>query len=241
MLAYGWRIPFAISFFMIIISYFVRKNLPESFLFKTREQGHFSLKALKKDKVRIINTFIYTIGIAIGFYLLSVFTTTYLNISNKIDYQTSLYLSNSGIILLIIISPIMGKLSDIVGRKRLAIISNICLILFAVPIYFLMNLGTFYSLTIALIIFSSLIASILGPLPAILAEQFHTDTRATSIAISYNICVTIFGGTSPIISLFLIKFLHSNLAPGVYLACACLISLVATFYIRDLSNRPINN
>jgi len=233
MLAYGWRIPFVISFFMIIMSYFIRKNLPESFLFKSRTNYKFDFTLFKQYKLRITNTFIYTIGIAIGFYLLSVFTTTYLNIDDKVSYQTSLYLSNLGIILLIICNPIMGKLSDVIGRKRFAIISNSCLIIFALPIYWLINSTSFFNIILAQILFSALIASILGPLPATLAEQFPTSTRATSIAISYNMCVTIFGGTSPIISLLLIKFLHTNLAPGIYLASACFISLLATRYIKD--------
>lgn len=235
MMNYGWRIPFLVSFVLIIVSYYLRKSLPESLLFKKIENK----KLLLENKLIILKTFAFTICISIGYYLFNIFTTTYIDISHSYSKNTFSTLNNLSILLLIILTPIAGLASDYIGRRKFAIISHLLFIIFSIPIYVLLKSNTLYLMIIAQIIFSILVASSLGPLPAILAEQFKTSVRSTSIAFSYNMCVAIFGGTGPIVSLYLIKTLNTNIAPGIYLLVAAIISFFVSFSINDLTRQPL--
>jgi MHS family proline/betaine transporter-like MFS transporter len=73
-------------------------------------------------------------------------------------------------------------------------------------------------------------------LPALMAETFPVETRATGMAISYNIGVTVFGGFAPLIVATLIQATGSKLAPAFYLMALGTISLFALWQCRKTLN-----
>ena len=88
-------------------------------------------------------------------------------------------------------------------------------------------------------IFAGLIALYLAPLPAMIAEQVTTKTRCSSIAVGYNFALALFGGTAPVVNMFIIKHFASDLAPSVYLIIAGIVSLLATICMKDLTGKRL--
>lgn len=239
---FGWRIPFFLSGIVAIFIYHIRKSLPESQLFLDIKQAHSqeSRGALFiQNKRPIIRIFGYTVCVAIFFYVFNLFSATYLNTIRKFSFLESLYITNFGIIVLLITIPIAGYLSDQYGRKRMAMIATLSSLIFSIPIYMLISNSSLAVILSGQALFAILLGVYLGPLPCILAEQFNTATRCTSISIGYNLCVAIFGGTGPMVSMYLIKALNTNIAPGIYMAVAAFISLIAAFFLKEYSNKSL--
>ena len=66
-----------------------------------------------------------------------------------------------------------------------------------------------------------------APLPSLMADIFPTETRVTGMSLSYSIGVSVFGGFAPTISIFLIKFFKTPVAPSYYLIFAAVLSICA--------------
>ena len=88
-------------------------------------------------------------------------------------------------------------------------------------------------------VFAILIALYLAPLAAMIAEQVSTKLRCSSLAIAYNCVLAIFGGTAPVVNMYIISHFNSHLAPSLYIMIAGIISLIATLFMRDLTGKNL--
>ena len=91
---------------------------------------------------------------------------------------------------------------------------------------------SFATMLLALIWIGVLKATYFGALPALMSEIFPTQTRATGLAVSYNIGVTVFGGFAPFVITWLIDASGNKLAPGFYLMFCAVASLLALYVVR---------
>jgi len=239
---YGWRIPFYVNFLVVLSGYYIRLKLPESFLFSSQElqQANPFVEVIKNHKLETFKIFCYVICIAVAYYTFNVFSTAYLASLLKLNYLTSLYISIVSILLLIILIPIAGYFSDVFGRKKLTIIAITCMIVFIYPVYIGFSQKILWLALMCQFIFAILIALYLAPLPAMMAEQVKTKIRCSSVAFGYNLSLAVFGGTAPIINIYLIKNFESNLAPGVYLAITGIVSLVAVTFMKDRTGKNLS-
>ena len=73
--------------------------------------------------------------------------------------------------------------------------------------------------------------------PSMMADLFPVQTRASGMAIAYNLAVTIFGGFAPLICTLLISLTGTALAPSYYLVALALISAVALFNSQRRTGR----
>ena len=127
----------------------------------------------------------------------------------------------------------MGRSRDRVGRVRLMMWAGS---VFTLTIYAVFKVLGEHSGLVALMATMAWVgllkAVYFGALPALMAETFPIETRATGMAISYNIGVTIFGGFAPLIVASLIQATGSKLAPAYYLMLLGVISLIALWRCR---------
>ena len=80
-----------------------------------------------------------------------------------------------------------------------------------------------------------------GALPALMAELFPVATRATGMSIGYNIGVTVFGGFTPMITVWLLSATGNRSAPGFYLMFTATVSLVALAGVARSQSRRVGN
>jgi MHS family proline/betaine transporter-like MFS transporter len=100
--------------------------------------------------------------------------------------------------------------------------------LFAVLVAF----PTVWTLLAVQAIVGVLLAAILAPMPALLAELFPLATRGSGLAISYNVSVTIFGGFAPLIVTWLIGATGNKVSPSFYVLATAVVSLAALWALR---------
>ena len=128
-----------------------------------------------------------------------------------------------------IMIPLMGLLSDKVGRQRMYAISVFVLGLFIVPWFMLLNTGTTWGIVLA-----TVIAFCVGPVTAVLgtlcSEIFSANVRYTGITLGYQLGAALAGGTAPLIATGLLAKYDGDWVPVAwYLAFTVTISLIAIF------------
>ena len=114
------------------------------------------------------------------------------------------------------------------------------MILFIYPVYMGLSQKLLWLSLLSQSIFALLIALYLAPLAAMIAEQVNTKIRCSSLAIAYNLVLAIFGGTAPVVNMYLISYFHSSLAPSIYLIAAGIVSFIATLYMKDLTGQGLS-
>jgi len=132
-----------------------------------------------------------------------------------------------GLLVLLILAPAFGALSDRVGRRPLLLGSAIAIIVLTYPsLAMLTSSPSPLSLTLFQVVFAILIAAFTGTAPAAMSEIYPPEVRSTGVSIAYNSAVTIFGGFAPFIATWLIAETGYSLAPAFYVTAAMALSVV---------------
>lgn len=141
----------------------------------------------------------------------------------------------NGIMLLlsVIILPFLGKLGDKVSRKLLFFISVVGIVVLAYPLFYTVSntsLSLFITLYTIAIFLSALNFAIL---PFLMANLFPSRVRYTCIGVSYNLCSSLLGGTSPILAIYLINKLNTITAPAFIITISSLMTLGALIHLKE--------
>ena len=141
---WGWRIPFLLSGFLVIASYYIRKQLHESPLFaKAKATGTTSKSPLRDSFVNPINRrlvlialFGVTMGQGVIFYTSQFQAFTFMNATLKLDIVHSSIIMVVSMLLATPLFVYFGSLSDRIGRKKIIMTGMICGALFTIPLFY---------------------------------------------------------------------------------------------------------
>ncbi|MEY3197017.1 MAG: hypothetical protein RLZZ59_385 [Pseudomonadota bacterium] len=238
--SWGWRIPFILGIAIVLAGYYIKKHTTETPMFNTARTHHTILKSPLKEVMRnhwkdmLISIVINSTG-SLLFYLQAVFLKNYLSSERNIDHSTLNYMINSSYVIMAIFTIFSGWLSDIIGRVRIYAILNIIIMLSSFMIMEIFDIGNVEGIWIAQIILSILAASYIGAEPALQAEFYPTNVRNTALSISYNLAVSIFGGTTPYILLTLLNKTHTIVSTAYYMIGCAFFSTIALFFYKNRS------
>lgn len=237
--AWGWRIPFIIGGIIGLIGLYMRVNMEETPEFKEvkEEQKH------QEEKPNILITLLHTykemlvcIGITVfwtvAVYGLLTYMPVYLSDILGLSNQLSFLANTFSLILLIILTPIAGYLSDKFGRKKLLLTSTIGTLILIYPLFLMMASGSFPIIVLAVLILAALIAAFNGPAVVTLVELFPANIRYSSFSVGYNIAIAVFGGTAPFISTYLIQVTGFTLAPLFYILFAAIVTTITLIVVN---------
>ena len=149
------------------------------------------------------------------------------------DAGTAALLSTVASVAGLILVPLMGALSDRIGRKPLLIAAAISLIVLSYPLFLIMQSGTPWAGAVSTIGLGVILALILGVHAAAAAELFPTHTRQTGLSIAYSITAAIFAGTVPYVLTWLIAQTGNQMMPAFYLILVGLIGLAAVLTMKE--------
>jgi MHS family proline/betaine transporter-like MFS transporter len=241
---WAWRVPFILGIFTGLIGYFVRKRMPEPIQFqKAQETGglvkfplYEGIKKYKKELLRIIG--IYTLSALIT-YLIFIFMPGFAaNVLGFPLHQVSM-ISSLALAGATFLMPLGGYISDLIGRKNCLRWSAILVLLLSYPLFLYLSHGSLVSLVVTEIIFVILASCYQGTINATTVEMLPVHVRYSLIAVGYNIAYSIFGGTAPIVAMYLVKASGNKAAPGIYLMFGALIAILATVKMRETRRLPL--
>ncbi len=246
MIEWGWRVPFLIGFVLAPVGLYLRARVAESPAFsRTVETKQVArnpfVEALTTHRWPVLAAFgLSAIG-TVGNYTYNIYMPTFATTKLGLGAGASYTSATVAAIVLTVLTPVMGWLSDIIGRKPLLIASAIGYGVLSYPAFgYLSGVPDATKLLIVQSLSAVLLAMYAGPLCAILAELFPTKVRFTALSIGYGMSVTLFGGLAPFIAEYLIGATGNPVAPAYFLIFAAIVSTVTLLLLKDRTNAPLD-
>jgi MHS family citrate/tricarballylate:H+ symporter-like MFS transporter len=244
--AWGWRIPFFVGCLIIPVIFAIRRSLQESEEFLARRHRPAMREIFQSifDNWRVVLAgSMLVLMTTVSFYLITVYTPTFgkqvlhLSIADSLIVTVFVGLSN------FIWLPVMGALSDRVGRKNLLIAFTALAAMTAYPVlWWLVEAPTFGKMLSVELWLSFIYAGYNGAMVAALTEVMPIHVRTVGFSLAYSLATT-FGGSTPLIATGLIHFFGDKAAPGWWMAIAALCGLFATFFLyrkkESTARRPV--
>ena len=232
--AWGWRIPFAIGALCAVVALYLRRGMEETESFTKKEKAKESaMRTLLRHPKEVLTVVGLTMGGTLAFYTYTTYMQKYLVNTVGMSISDSTTISAATLFLFMCIQPLVGALSDKVGRRPILIAFGILGTLCTVPILTTLHTiqtwwGAFFLIMAALIIVSGY-TSINA---VVKAELFPTEIRALGVGLPYALTVSIFGGTAEYIALW---FKSIGMETGYYwYVTACIaVSLVVYVTMKD--------
>ncbi|PAF53433.1 citrate-proton symporter [Helicobacter sp. 13S00482-2] len=234
---WGWRIPFIFGCLVVPFLLVIRKTLQETPEFEAKKSlGIIKTTEILLDMFR--NWKIMTLGAlfvmmtTVTFYFITSYTPTFastiLHLSRLDSFLITAIIGASNFFWL----PVMGLLSDRIGRKPILISTTLLSILTAYPaMYFLAHHITFTNLVVVELWLSFIYGSYNGAMVVALSEVMPSSVRVLGFSLTYSLAVAVFGGFTPVISTYFIHLTDNKAMPGIWLSIAGVCSLFATIVL----------
>ncbi|MBY8861148.1 MHS family MFS transporter [Nocardia sp. CA2R105] len=210
--SWGWRLPFLISFVLIIIGLIMRLRMAESPVFEDLGQRQESRRIpivaiLRRSPRTLLLSILLTAPIAFNAYVASTYSLTY-GVKHGASQFGVLIGSLLGAIVAMMLVPVAGRLSDHFGRRPVYITMTALSALTAVPYFLILDLGGNLPYWVAqALIIAPFTQALTGGQAAFLAELFEPRYRYTGVALSREFSTAILTSTAPIVALGLVSAL----------------------------------
>jgi MFS family permease len=240
--AYGWRIPFLFSIVLVGLGLFVHFRLEDTATFRQapRPQANRGFHSPVLDALRLQFRSIF---LAAGAYIWALLSF-YILITYVVAYGTSaagLQLPRSTLLSAVLLGQIMsfvplfmaGTLSDRYGRRGIFMTGPALMCVWAFVIFPLVETRSLLGITLAIGVGLCIVCVSYGPLAAMFAELFRTQHRYSAVSLAYQISSIVGGGFGPIIATAIYQRYRSNFSISVFIACACVLSLVCASMLKE--------
>jgi MFS transporter, MHS family, proline/betaine transporter len=230
---WGWRLAFVMGLVIGIIVFLIRRQLPrEPVITAPKTETAPLIDAFRTQKKAMLQVIGFNLSTAVGFYLCFVFSTTWLHQVAAVPVPIALLLNSIGLALMMVMTPFLGALSDRIGRKTVLLIGAAGLILASVPLLGWMGHGTVLSIVTGQFGFEIFVGCFAGASPAFMVEAFPKHVRCSGLSVGYNLSMSIFGGTLPMVAVFLITETGNVLSPAWYLVGVSVIAAWMTLIMH---------
>jgi MFS family permease len=258
-LAWGWRVPFLLSFVLLGVGMFVRLKVSESPIFKaaieqekaereTAAPGNVAdvttkpvmplLQVLRRPKTLIFTMLAGAAGFALQ-VVLATFSVTYA-VSKGADRQGVLYAFAAASLISIVFVLMGGRLSDKLGRRPVMIGGLVLFIIYLVPMFALLSSNNIMLIFVAFAIGLMIHSTLFGPLAAFVSEQFGTTSRYTGASLGYQLATLLGAGFTPGIVAQIFKDSGQDTTSVVwYLAIMSVVSIVFILLTREPKNNDL--
>jgi len=207
LLAWGWRLPFAIGAGLSLVALYLRQNLTETPAFEAQkhlpEEQRGSLQVLRRYPRAVLTVVGLTAGGTLAFYT---FTTYMLKFLVNTAHMSKAAAANSSFWSLLAFAgmqPVFGALSDRIGRRPLLIFFGVGGLLGTVPLLTALSHSTNSWVTLGLLLLALLIVSGYSGINVVVkAELFPAEIRALGIGLPHALTVAVFGGTAEYLALW---------------------------------------
>lgn len=247
-LSWGWRVPFVLSAVLVFVGLWIRKGIDETPSFKkSKAEG----KVVAVPLLETLKTHKREVLIAVGakfvetapFYIMSTFIVFYATKQLEFSRTEALNAVTIATIVTTLLIPVMGALSDKIGRKKVFFGGVLLMMAYAFPYFWLLENRTFGSLVLATVLGLGVIwAPTTAVLGTLFSEIFKSNVRYTGITLGYQIGAALAGGTAPLLATFLLKEFNNSYVPiAIYIIITGVISLLAVTAASDYSGKELND
>ncbi|QIK64998.1 MHS family MFS transporter [Nocardioides sp. HDW12B] len=251
--AWGWRIPFLLSAVLVIIGLWVRLSIEESPVFK---EAHAQIEE-KKDTARhipIVEVFkkyprevFSAMGMRLAentsYYIFTIIVITFVTTYDDQERGPILQALLIGSVVHFIWIPIVGLLSDRIGRKPLYLAGAVGVAVWTFVFFPLVESGEPGKLTLAVVVGLMLHALMYSPQAAFFSELFGTSVRYTGASVGYQLASILAGAIAPIVALELLGSVEESntTAVGIYVTVTSVLTIIAVLAAKETRNSSLRH
>lgn len=228
---WAWRLGFAVALMAGILIFFLRIHVaetPEYLKIKPNEKLKFPFfEALKEAPLAITGV----IGIAwltgimtFGTY---VFTATYLHTYFNLSLSLATLIITLSLGVDALLEPFIAILADRIGLLQVIKLGMIALLFLSTPIFYLLSIGKVAFITVGMVLMSILIAITYAPLNAYMVSLFPHQYRYSGFGIAFNLGISLFGSTTPLVMMGLVNKTDNFLSPAWYYIFGAIVGLAS--------------
>lgn len=241
---WSWRLAFIFAFVTMIVGFWIRNSIPESqeFITKNARSNNRTLKEifietlqlLKKQSLESFVVFALVLFGVATTVLIFVYAPIHLVTVNNLSSTQAFLINSSGLAIVTILIPFMGKLSDLYGRIRIILMAMMTLLLFITPYFICLTSGKLPQILFFDCFMAIPCSAIFAIIPVFITEIFPHSVRCSISNLIYSIAACLGGGITPFVAIKLGESHHY--APAYLLVAFGILSLSAlTFYNRKES------
>src|SRR6266403_3639158 len=240
---WGWRVPLLLGCAIVPFLFRLRQSLTETdeFVARKRHPGtsEILLSLGHNWRIVLVGTFMVTMT-TVSFYMITAYTPTFgnsvLHLASMDSLIVTLCVGASNLFWL----PVMGALSDRIGRRPLLLAFTTLMLVTAYPVMlWLVHEPSFTRLLTVELWLSFIFGSYNGAMVVFLTEIMPIEVRTSGFALAYSLATAIFGGFTPAFSTYLIHISGNRAIPGLWLSFAAACGLVASLFAKPY-NAPVN-
>ncbi|SMD20877.1 MFS transporter [Kibdelosporangium aridum] len=240
--SWGWRIPFLVGIFVLVLAWFIHTRVEETPEFRAAE-AKMAAEEHRGSPLRVVlRKHLGTVLLAGGSFAVNT-ATFYILLTGVLDYATRHLGLPRGPVLTItilvsltqfVVIPLAAKLSDSVPRIRIYAFGAVGIMIWAIPMFLLIDTGNYFAITVSSFIASTFLGIMYGPQAALFAELFTPEMRYTGASLGYQISAVLGGGLAPFIMVLLLESTGTSLSVSAYII---VLAVVALFSIAVLARR----
>lgn len=227
---WGWRLPFVASVFMTLVAIYIRRRLGDTPVYEEvqRKRALHGVDAVPRgERMRaMLTTFAFSALFGVSLYYFITYANNHLTQTVGLSKTASLWLCSLALLLYTLFQPLVGLLSDRIGRRPLVLASALGLTLLAYPVFLLMNTGNTAAILAGLIVLAALVAVTAVMDVVLLVEVFPASIRSSGAALGHNLALAVLAGPGPFIAAALIRWTRNPDIPAAYLAGISLVCFV---------------
>ncbi len=231
--AWGWRIPFVIGACLALIAFVMRRDLYETESFVRAQHHGGSIAELLRHPREVLLVIGLTMGGTLAFYTYTTYMQKFLANTAGFSKDTATMISASALFVYMGLQPIVGAVSDRVGRRPVLVTFGVLGALTTVPILTAIERVRDPWEAFLLVVAGLAIVSCYTAINAVVkAELFPTSIRALGVGLPYALTVAVFGGTAEWIALWLKQAGYETYFYWYVSACIA-VSLIVYATMRD--------
>lgn len=246
-LSWGWRVAFWFSAVVVLIGFWIRRKVDDAPIFKESQQRQASQHAKQLGVTHVLRYHWKEVLIGIGarfaenilYYMVVTFSLTYLKLVVGADTTRILKLMFAANAIHFFIIPIMGYLSDIVGRKPVYLTGAVLTACWGFVGFPMMDTGNDWMIMGAIVLGLAIESMTYSPYSALMTEMFPTNIRYTALSLCYQVAPLMAGSLAPLIALSLLDRYHSSTPIALYLVGAAAISIVCVSLAKETRGKSL--
>jgi len=246
---WGWRIPFLLGLVVTIFGVAIRTRIPET-LYEEGSQGEGKTHAFAALYIHW-RELVQAIGIVTGanvvLYLVFVFV---LHIAIEAGASHVEEMNTIGLAVTIPGTVLGGWLSDSFGRKRVSLITNLAMAVFAVPAFSLSvwfapwpggpSPGPSAAFLVGQLLMAVPMGIVFGVQGVMISEMLPREVRCTVFSVSYSLAMGLFAGTAPMVAEWMLKRENWHLGPALYMVAWLIVALWCISRREETACKPLD-
>jgi MHS family proline/betaine transporter-like MFS transporter len=241
--AWGWRVPFLLGGLLGPVGLWMRRTLEETPAYRAAHAGEDAPptgSGASRPVSLAAQAFGFTVLWTVSYYIFLNYMPSFTERYASLSRSQALWSNTVGLLVLVAVIPLWGRLSDRVGRRPLLLTCCAAFVVLPWPVATFLTSGPSFGAIIALQVFMAVVIALFsGTGPAAIAEIFPTRSRSTWMTTGYALSVAIFGGFAPYIATWLIRETGSPVAWVYYVMLAAVISGAVIYSLDETAHKPL--